>query len=51
MYAGMLDKKQYGEITAILAFPYWLAYAPCLISLALLALAALVTLRDSARQI
>ena len=51
LYAGMLDKKQYGEITAILAFPYWLAYAPCLISLALLALAALVTLRDSARQI
>ena len=51
MYAGMIDKQTYGDITAILAFPYWLAYAPCLISLALLALAALVTLRESARHI
>lgn len=51
MWAGMLDKKLYGDITAILAFPYWLAYAPCLISLVLLALAAFVTLRDNLRHI
>lgn len=51
MYAGMLDKKLYGDITAILAFPYWLAYLPCLISLALLAVAAFTTLRDSAREL
>lgn len=51
MYAGMWDKYNYGDISAILAFPYWIAYLPCLVSLALLALAALITLRDAMRDI
>ena len=49
MYAGMIDQKTYDYSTAILGFPVWLAFLPILISLALLAVAALVTLRDSAR--
>lgn len=51
MYAGMLDQKEYDYTTAILQFPHWLAYIPILISLALLALASLITLRDNSRKI
>ena len=51
MYAGMLDQKKYGYTTAIFEFPHWIAFLPILISLALLAVAALVTMRDFARQI
>jgi TRAP-type C4-dicarboxylate transport system permease small subunit len=51
MYAGMLDQREYGYETAILQFPNWLAWLPILISLALLAVASLITLRDSARKI
>jgi TRAP-type C4-dicarboxylate transport system permease small subunit len=50
MYAGMLDQKEYGYTTAILQFPHWIAFIPILISLGLLALASLVTLRQSAHQ-
>ena len=50
MYAGMLDQKEYGYTTAILQFPHWMAFVPVLISLGLLALAALITLGDSIRQ-
>jgi TRAP-type C4-dicarboxylate transport system permease small subunit len=46
MYAGMLDQKEYGYTTAILQFPHWMAFVPILISLALLALASAVTLRE-----
>lgn len=49
MHAGMMDKQLYGDITAILAFPIWVAYVPILISLALLAVASFVTLRNSLR--
>jgi TRAP-type C4-dicarboxylate transport system permease small subunit len=51
MYAGMLDQKEYGYTTAILQFPHWVAFIPILISLGLLAVASLFTLRDSARNI
>ena len=47
MYAGMLDQKEYGYTTAILQFPHWMAFVPILISLALLALASAVTLREN----
>jgi TRAP-type C4-dicarboxylate transport system permease small subunit len=41
MYAGLLDQKKYGYITAILEFPHWVAFIPILISLALLAVASI----------
>ncbi|HBM61621.1 MAG TPA: hypothetical protein DD444_20850 [Citreicella sp.] len=43
MYLGMLDQKTYDYTTAILQIPIWYAYVPVLISLALLALAALAS--------
>ena len=47
MFAGLLDQREYGYTTAILQVPQWLAYVPVLISLALLVVAALVTLAES----
>ncbi|KZM48715.1 TRAP transporter small permease [Labrenzia sp. OB1] len=44
MYFGMLDQKNYDYTTTILQIPHWMAFVPILISLALLALAAFVTL-------
>ncbi len=44
MYEGMLSQKEYGYMTAILQFPIWLGFVPILISLALLAVAAVITL-------
>jgi len=44
MQAGMLDKRDYGHTTAILQLPLWWAYVPALVSLALLGLAATLTL-------
>ena len=47
MYAGMLDQKNYEYETAVLQFPNWIGWIPVLISLALLAMASVVTiLRD-----
>jgi TRAP-type C4-dicarboxylate transport system permease small subunit len=51
MYAGMLDQKEYGYTTAILQFPHWVAFIPILISLALVAVASIVTLQQSTRRI
>ena len=51
MYLGMLDQKAYGYTTAILQFPHWIAFVPILISLALLALAALITLIEGINKI
>ncbi len=48
MYGGMLDQKAYGYTTAIVQFPHWIAFVPILISLALLAVAALITLAEDA---
>ncbi|MBO9421414.1 TRAP transporter small permease [Labrenzia sp. R4_2] len=48
MFHGMLDQKEYGYTTTILQIPHWMAFLPILVSLVLLALAALVTLlRDT----
>lgn len=51
MSAGMLDQKNYGYETAVLQFPNWIGWLPVLISLALLVLASLVTLREHAREV
>ena len=44
MYAGMLDQRAYDYTTAILQVPIWWAYLPALVSLALLVLAAALTI-------
>jgi len=49
MYDGLLDYRQYVETTAILRVPIWYAYLPALVSLALLCLACLITLREALR--
>ena len=46
MSLGMLDQRAYGYTTAILGIPIWWGFVPVLISLALLALAALLTFRQ-----
>ena len=46
MYEGLLDYQRYVETTTILRVPIWYAYVPALISLALLALASLISIRD-----
>ena len=46
MYAGLLDYRQYVETTTILRIPIWYAYIPALISLALLVVACLISMRD-----
>lgn len=46
MLEGMLSQKDYGYMTAVLQFPIWLAFIPILFSLALLAVAAAMTLAD-----
>ncbi|GKX34211.1 MAG: hypothetical protein MnENMB40S_18290 [Rhizobiaceae bacterium MnEN-MB40S] len=48
MFDGMLDQKEYGYTTAILQFQHWMAFIPFLISLALLAIAALITFGENA---
>lgn len=47
MYYGMLDQKTYGYTTAILQVPHWMVYIPILVSLLLLAVAAVVTLVET----
>lgn len=51
MYLGFLDYRQYVEITPVLKLPLWTAFPPILASLALLLLAASVTLVDSLRAV
>jgi TRAP-type C4-dicarboxylate transport system permease small subunit len=45
MFAGLQDYQTYLEVTTILQIPLWYAFVPTLMSLVLLALAALITLR------
>lgn len=49
MYFGLIDQKTYGYTTAILQFPHWWAFAPILVSLALLLIASAVTLTEDVR--
>jgi len=51
MFAGMLDQKNYGYETAVLQFPNWIGWIPVMVSLALLILASMITLRNHLRQI
>lgn len=51
MYYGMLDQKAYNYTTAILQFPHWVAFIPILVSLALLAVAATITLLEDIKKI
>lgn len=50
MYEGLLDYRQYVETTTILKIPIWYAYLPALASLALLSLAASLSLHDAWRR-
>ncbi len=47
MGAGLVDYYIYRETTAILQIPHWIAFVPILVSLALLALAALTSLVEA----
>ncbi|MCH2096314.1 MAG: TRAP transporter small permease [Rhodobacteraceae bacterium] len=47
MSAGLQDYREYEEYTLILRVPLWWAFVPALISLALLLVASLMTLRDA----
>lgn len=47
MTLGLLDQRTYGNTTTILQIPVWWGFVPALASLALLALAALVTLGEA----
>jgi TRAP-type C4-dicarboxylate transport system permease small subunit len=49
MYYGLLDYREYVETTTTLHVPIWYAYVPALISLALLALASLHSVRNTLR--
>jgi TRAP-type C4-dicarboxylate transport system permease small subunit len=50
MYLGLLDQRAFGYATTILTVRIWWAFVPIVFSLGLLALAALVTLVESARE-
>ncbi len=50
MWAGMWDQKEYGYTTAILQAPIWWAFAPIVVSLGLLIVAAFITLVESGRE-
>lgn len=47
MYEGLESQRDYEYATAILAFPIWIGFVPILISLALLCMAAGMTLSGS----
>jgi TRAP-type C4-dicarboxylate transport system permease small subunit len=47
MSDGMVSYMRYNEVTTILNIPVWTAFPPILVSLALLVLAAAVTLHES----
>ncbi|HEY7675088.1 MAG TPA: TRAP transporter small permease [Burkholderiales bacterium] len=49
MYYGLLDYRQYVETTTILRIPIWYPYLPALVSLALLAAAAVASVREALR--
>lgn len=50
-YLGMIDMATYNSTTAILQFPLAWGYGACLFSLALLAVAAAVTIREEFRKV
>jgi len=46
MWDGLADYREYEEVTGILSFPLWIAFIPCLMSLALLVASCLMTIID-----
>lgn len=46
MSLGLMDFREYREVTTIYQFPLWIAFVPILVSLLLLVLAALVSLGE-----
>lgn len=50
MDLGLIDKKSYNYTTAILQIPIWWAFVPALVSFVLLAVAAILTIVESARE-
>ena len=51
MYEGMINRYDYRHTTAILLIPLWIAYVPILISLVLLILASMVTVKENIESI
>ena len=51
MYAGMIDQKNYEYESAVLQIPIWIGWIPILFSLALLAVASMVTIVQHGREI
>lgn len=47
MGAGLQDYREYEEFTGILQIPIWWAFVPALISLALLFVASLITMKEA----
>ncbi|MDH3386628.1 MAG: TRAP transporter small permease [Gammaproteobacteria bacterium] len=47
MSAGLLDYVEYSEITGVLSIPLWIAFPPALVSLFLLTVAAVVSVRET----
>lgn len=51
MSAGLADYREFEEFTGVLGIPIWYAFVPALVSLALLLLAALITLQDAVAEL
>jgi len=51
MSLGLADIRQYGETTTIMGFPIWIAYVPIVASLALLAVASLISMCDALAEV
>lgn len=47
MSIGLVDIWRYGETTTIMGFPIWIAYVPIVASLAMLAMASFISMRDA----
>jgi hypothetical protein len=47
MGLGLIDYQRQGETTTITGFPIWVAFVPIVMSLALLALASLISVIDA----
>ena len=47
MTLGLVDIRRYGETTTITGFPIWIAYVPIVASLAMLAIASFISMRDA----
>ncbi|MFV0474195.1 MAG: TRAP transporter small permease [Pikeienuella sp.] len=51
MWGGMESQREYGYVTTILQFPIWTAFVPILVSLALLLVAAAISIGEAGRAV